>query len=272
MFVAFLAAAAAVLPKPTPIDVGSWFTTDDYPAEAAKKGVEGDVSFDVDVDVEGKPTACRITKSSGSPILDQTTCDIVLKRAKFKPATLKGKAVASHYSKRTSWRLDGIAVAENAYVATIVDFSTDPDHPSCTIVTSGRSAPAPCDNTVKKYASEGAADKLVKLVMLSSFTTGDGQPYRGDPAWGRRVAFVALDLYAPQDGGKKACSVVAEEGAPPDGDPCEAYGGAHALSEDAKKSAKKSHIEQSLFAVLRAAPNDRKCKQGESSAEVHGCG
>jgi outer membrane biosynthesis protein TonB len=60
MFIAFLTAAAATVPTATAIDPASWFSASNYPIEAIKKGIGGSVTFDVDVDSEGKPTACRI--------------------------------------------------------------------------------------------------------------------------------------------------------------------------------------------------------------------
>src|SRR5690349_11168781 len=128
MFTAFLAAAAALAPpaatvpapirvvsvtpiaadaptKPTPIDLPSWFSWEDYPVDARKAGKEGSVHFKVDVDVAGRPTACKVVKSSGTPSLDQTTCQIVMAKAKFIPAKVNGNAVASSYENSTVWRL-----------------------------------------------------------------------------------------------------------------------------------------------------------------------
>lgn len=274
MFIAFLAAviAAANVPNATAIDVGSWFSEDDYPTEAKKKGIEGSTTFEVDVNAEGKPTACRITRSSGSAILDQATCNVVLSRAKFKPAMRHGKAVASRYSKTTSWRLDAGGVpTDTGYVATILDFSGDPDHTTCMIVNKGLSAGPACAHTLQTYGVQAAREKLTKLVVLLSITTGDMKPFRGDPAWGERLAFVAIDLYSPTIGTKPACAVVAKEGLSPQEDPCGQYADAGKLSDDEKRNAKKAHIEQSLFGVLRRTTAQEKCKDGESATEVHGC-
>ncbi len=105
MFIAFLVAATAI-PQATAIDPASWFSPSNYPVEAMKKGIEGSVTFDVDVDAEGKPTACRITASSGSPILDQATCHIVQSKGRFVAARRPdGKPVAGHYSSRAIWRM-----------------------------------------------------------------------------------------------------------------------------------------------------------------------
>ena len=106
MFIAFLAAAAAAVPQATPINLGSWFTPNDYPQQAMRSGLTGSVTFDVDVDASGKPTACRVIASSGHQVLDQATCDLVLARGKFVAASgPDGKAIAGHYSNRAVWEL-----------------------------------------------------------------------------------------------------------------------------------------------------------------------
>jgi len=270
MFLAFLAAAAAALPRATPIDVASWFSADDYPAEAQKKGVEGNTTFEVDVNMEGNPTACRIRKSSGSALLDQTTCDIVLKKAKFKPAMRRGEAVPGRYSNMASWRLDGLADSTR-YVATILDFSKDPLHPTWSIVSKDFPAPPTCEQALQKLGPVGAIEKVSKLVSLTSITTGDAQGYRGEADWGRRLAFIAFNLYPPKEGAKPFCEIVAEEGAPPDSNPCERYADAATLSDEAKRDARKAHFEQSLFGVMQDQRSTGKCKDGESAAEVHSC-
>lgn len=105
MFIAFLLASSA-LPRATAIDPGSWFSPSNYPIEAIKKGIEGSVTFDADIDPSGKATVCRVVVSSGYQILDQATCTIVLSQGRFIPATgPEGKPVAGHYSNRTIWRL-----------------------------------------------------------------------------------------------------------------------------------------------------------------------
>ncbi len=212
MLIAFLAAAALNPPKATAIDPASWFSPDDYPKEAAKGGIEGDSAFEADVDAHGKPTACRITHSSGSPILDQKTCDIVVKKGQFKPAISHGKSVAGRYSQTARWRLEGMKGDASGYVAAVIDYSKDPGDPTCSVVSSGLSAGPTCQEALRKYGADGSAQKLAKLVALMSVTTGNGKPYRGEPDWGPRVAFVAIDLYPSKEGAKAACAVVAKEG------------------------------------------------------------
>lgn len=274
MFVAFLALAAAAVPKATAIDPGSWFTAEDYPLEAASHGIEGKTRFEVDVSAEGKPTACRIVKSSGSELLDRTTCDIVAAKGRFKPATRRGKPVAGGYSNAASWRLAGTAAMANGYFAAIVDFTKDPEHPACTIVNKGLSAGSTCADALLQIGAAGAGQKLSKLVALMAVATGNAEPFRGEPEWGRRFSFIAIDLYPPKSGGKPACQVIAVEGPAPKDNPCSQYADAGALSNEDKANPNRLHLEQSVFAVgqraARTAPH--KCKSGESAAEAYTCG
>jgi len=258
------------MPGATAIDPASWFSADDYPMEAAKEGVEGTATFEVDVDPEGKPTACRITRSSGSPALDKRTCEVVLKKGRFLPATSGGKAVAGRYSRTASWRLEGVA-ATNGYLAAVIDYGKDPAHPTCSILSEGVEEGSLCEEALKEYGTMGSAQKFAKLVSLMSISNGDEPAYKGDPAWGRRLAFVAVDLFTPKTGSKVACAVVATEGAELESDPCAQYADAGALSEADRKSSTKVHIEQSLFGIPERSPARAQCKRGESNAEVHGC-
>lgn len=269
MLTAFLAAVATVLPRATPIDISSWFSADDYPIEAQAKNIEGSTTFEVDVDASGKPSACRIIRSSGSPILDAKTCEIVLSRAKFKPAIRHGKPVPSRYSKRTVWRLEGTATG---YVAAILDFSKDPNHPTCSVVNRGLPTGSACDEALKSFGWVGPARNLAKVVALTSITTGEVPPYPGELDWGARVGFVAIDLYPPRETGEKAvCAVVAKQGITPDSDPCRSYSAAGTLTDLDKKDPRKFHIEQSVFALQQPTPRSKKCKNGESAAEIYSC-
>ena len=63
------------------------FSRDDYPAEALRKRQEGTVEVDILVTKEGRVGACQVVVSSGSPSLDQGTCDLIMRRARYTPAT-----------------------------------------------------------------------------------------------------------------------------------------------------------------------------------------
>ena len=72
-------------------------TVADYPVEAWRDGSEGTVRFELDHDAAGKIVDCRIIESSGSAVLDDATCPIILERAKAglweddpEPGTMEG--------------------------------------------------------------------------------------------------------------------------------------------------------------------------------------
>lgn len=59
----------------------------DYPRAALHDKLQGRVSVRFTVLVTGRITNCRITASSGSPMLDETTCRLLTERLRFRPAT-----------------------------------------------------------------------------------------------------------------------------------------------------------------------------------------
>ena len=75
--------------------VNTLFTVNDYPKKAVRYGWEGAVAADITVGPEGRVSDCRIAQSSGYQLLDDTTCRIIVTRARFIPARDKdGKAVS----------------------------------------------------------------------------------------------------------------------------------------------------------------------------------
>lgn len=63
--------------------VGDLVSSDDYPSEALSRNERGTVVYSVEVTETGRPRDCQIVSSSGSPSLDQTTCRVILERARF---------------------------------------------------------------------------------------------------------------------------------------------------------------------------------------------
>jgi periplasmic protein TonB len=85
---------------------GDWVKRKDYPSAAAFAQRGGTVGFRVMVDRKGRVSGCEITLSSRWPDLDAATCELVTKRARFKPATdAKGKATDGYYSSRVHWMI-----------------------------------------------------------------------------------------------------------------------------------------------------------------------
>lgn len=88
-------------PKGAP---GNWATSNDYPSRALREEREGVTGFRVSVGTDGKVSDCQVTSSSGSPDLDQATCENVRRRARFQPATDgEGNPSTGSYSNRIRW-------------------------------------------------------------------------------------------------------------------------------------------------------------------------
>ncbi len=93
-------------PAPMPIDPASWVRSKDYPKAALRAEETGTTGFRLDVSRKGKATACTVTFSSGSAVLDAATCSVLLRRARFSPARdANGRGVAGTYASRFRWML-----------------------------------------------------------------------------------------------------------------------------------------------------------------------
>jgi TonB family protein len=95
-------------PGPTPSQPEHHiFSSYDYPPEAVKNRWEGTVVVDVVVGADGAPKSCSIIKSSSHQLLDDTTCRLIMSRAKFVAEKDRaGNAVESHFRPPSvQWRL-----------------------------------------------------------------------------------------------------------------------------------------------------------------------
>jgi TonB family protein len=70
----------------TPATAQPWFEFKDYPMQAFEKRWEGVTKFELLIERDGSIADCKVTESSGHEILDQRTCFLASKRAKFRPA------------------------------------------------------------------------------------------------------------------------------------------------------------------------------------------
>jgi protein TonB len=80
-------AATETPPPPRPT---AWpfrmLSEDDYPAAALRGQQEGRVVYRITIGPEGRVSNCDVRISSGSQALDNATCRIVSRRARFTPA------------------------------------------------------------------------------------------------------------------------------------------------------------------------------------------
>lgn len=96
-------APRAATPRGNP---GSWVTSGDYPSRALRAAMSGTVAFQAVIGLDGRVTACRITSSSGHSELDEATCRLVTRRARFSPASNEAcQPAEGTYSNRVRWIL-----------------------------------------------------------------------------------------------------------------------------------------------------------------------
>lgn len=96
-----LAASAAPAEKPL---VGL-IQREDYPPEAVARGEEGTVKVRLGVSKEGRAMSCTIVQSA-TQALDAATCYVMMRRARFKPATDEaGNPAAADFVQTIQWKL-----------------------------------------------------------------------------------------------------------------------------------------------------------------------
>ena len=84
----------------------SWANSNDYPSRALREEREGVTRFSVQVDASGRVSSCTVTGSSGHSDLDSTTCSLIQRRGRFRPATNgNGDAVAGSWSSAVRWEI-----------------------------------------------------------------------------------------------------------------------------------------------------------------------
>ena len=97
--------AAKVPPRPLG-NPAYWATTNDYPVQALRARKGGNVVFLLDVDIRGRPTRCSIARSSGVPRLDEITCQLMIRRARFDAArNAEGQPIAGYYVSNVRWSI-----------------------------------------------------------------------------------------------------------------------------------------------------------------------
>jgi TonB family protein len=89
-------------PQPVPKD--SWVSWNDYPSAALREERGGTVVMALSVNATGSVEACRVVVSSGFEPLDQGSCQTMIARARYAPATdHSGAAKPSTAIERIRW-------------------------------------------------------------------------------------------------------------------------------------------------------------------------
>lgn len=99
-----------VKPPSPPVPKGNqdyWITEDDYPDNGPWLGKpKGEVKYRLLVGIDGRPISCDVSMRSGSVLLDKTTCDLVMRRARFSPAVdERGQSAVGTWHGTARWTI-----------------------------------------------------------------------------------------------------------------------------------------------------------------------
>ncbi|WP_338446687.1 energy transducer TonB [Pelagerythrobacter marensis] len=85
---------------------GRWLTDSDYRSSWINREYSGTASFTLRVGTNGRVESCSITGGSAPQELKDATCDLVQRRARFRPATDgNGNEVVGSYSSTVRWQI-----------------------------------------------------------------------------------------------------------------------------------------------------------------------
>jgi protein TonB len=87
-------------------NLNSLFSTDDYPQSSLRNEEHGTTVVRLSVGTDGRVTDCSVTSSSGSTALDNATCSIIRRRARYTPAQDQaGNPIGGSDSARIRWEI-----------------------------------------------------------------------------------------------------------------------------------------------------------------------
>jgi protein TonB len=87
--------------------IGGRISDSDYPPAASRARAGGTVVARFTVGADGRPSGCTVIRSSGNAALDETTCRLIERRFRYRPARdAQGKAVADVAGWKQTWWLE----------------------------------------------------------------------------------------------------------------------------------------------------------------------
>lgn len=85
---------------------GGWITTSDYRSSWINRGMTGIAGFRVTVGTNGRAQGCVITQSTGHGALDEATCQLIERRARFEPARdAQGNRTSGTFASKVRWQI-----------------------------------------------------------------------------------------------------------------------------------------------------------------------
>jgi TonB family protein len=171
MITALLLLAAAPTKIAALANPGGWVTNADYPLAAQRDGIEGTTTFRLDVTAQGTVSNCTVLISSGSDLLDETTCRLTSQRARFAPGRdRRGRAIAGTYQNRVRWQVQkpsGNAFLPPKPFNAILRLEVDPTGKTIGCTYTG---PMPID------AAERVCESAKAAPAITPFTDASGKP------------------------------------------------------------------------------------------------
>lgn len=94
------------LPASPRNNASSWVTDNDYKSRWIREGMTGTARFRLEIAANGRVSDCRITQSTGHVALDEATCSLIAKRARFNAAKDgSGAKTTGSFSSSIRWQL-----------------------------------------------------------------------------------------------------------------------------------------------------------------------
>ena len=147
-------------------DVAQWFGPEMYPPAALRAGEQGRVAVRLVLDAAGRPTGCEVATSSGSAVLDSSTCEIAITHLRFTPAIDgEGQPIASRYPLAIRWVLPRELDEDPVPVA----FAGSGDSVTCTATIGGvarRLKTEACRSLAKAIVADGRRPDQVQIVPV----------------------------------------------------------------------------------------------------------
>jgi TonB family protein len=231
MMAATLLAPATGGPKPVArarASLNTYFSADDYPKTALRRGIQGMVGFRLQISPEGRVVKCVVTRSARDAALDAATCSILRVRARYKPARdLQGRAVMGSAEGRVAWRLpaeQGMPFAPTRVVARL--HADGMGNVSCTVAVDAAPAadtdPARCGGLTGSRVQNPLRRVRVPTDVTLVFAAGPSasgidavQPE--ERGYGRSVFDLVADFEVAPDGHAASCTMVRRDVAPDSG-------------------------------------------------------
>jgi TonB family protein len=193
-------------------------SSDDYPAEALRLGMEGRVYFRLQVDAAGQVESCKIVRSSSHDLLDRTTCELMRSRARFTPARdSSGKNVPDTVSNAIRWQIQqepGLTFEPTSITTTVemtaAGLRCDQSHGSVVAPQlHGDDCIAATGGIAAMVEAGGAGTSMTMLVDFVPEGTEGQDPSSVDR--GTRLFDAEADLVIDQDGAIEDCHALRQE-------------------------------------------------------------